>query len=136
MEGEIICSSWGEAFDTRAAAYDTRARPPNAKAAVPGSSNFQGTMAIQSFRSNPWGFFQVRGNVAEWTRDCWNNTLTGLPIDGAPATIGDCAQRVLRGGSWSYWAEDLRSAYREAVNADQRYVTIGFRIARELEVAK
>jgi formylglycine-generating enzyme required for sulfatase activity len=127
---------WGDAFDARIAAHDTRLRPASTTAPIPGSSSFQSTVPVQSFRANGWGFFQVHGNVAEWTTDCWNRTLAGLPTDGSPATTGDCAQRVLRGGGWSYWPEDLRSAYREAINAEQRYVHIGFRIARDLEAGQ
>ena len=130
--GTTSAYTWGDLFDARGAAHDTRARPANAKAAVSGASSFLGTVPVQSFRSNTWGFFQVHGNVADWTADCWNRTSAGLPADGTAATAGDCTQRVLRGGAWSYWPEDLRSAYREAANAQQRFVHVGFRIARDL----
>ncbi len=130
--GTTSVYTWGDVFDARAAAYDTRVRPANAKAAVPGASSFQGTVPVQSFRTNAWGFFQVHGNVADWTADCWNRTLAGLPTDGSPATTGVCTQRVLRGGAWSYWPEDLRSAYRETVSAQKRFVHVGFRIARDI----
>lgn len=127
---------WHDTFYPRMAAHDTRLRMASGAAAVPGLSSFQGTVPIQSFRANPWGFFQVHGNVADWTADCWNKTLTGLPTNGTAATTGDCTQRVLRGGAWNYWPEDLRSAYREAVNAEHRYVNVGFRVARELEAGR
>ncbi len=130
--GTTSAYTWGDQFDARAAAHDTRTRPANAKAAVPGSSIFQGTVPVQSFRSNAWGFFQVHGNVADWTADCWNRTQAGLPADAAAATTGDCTRRVVRGGGWSYWPEDLRSAYREAFNSQQQFVHIGFRVAHDI----
>ena len=108
----------------------------SAKDAVPGSSLYQGAVPVPSFRANAWGFFQVHGNVAEWTQDCWNRTLVGLPTDGAPATTGDCTRRLLRGGAWSYWPIDIRSAYREAANAEDRFPHVGFRIARYLEAGR
>jgi formylglycine-generating enzyme required for sulfatase activity len=126
---------WGDSFDPRAAAHDTSPRP-TAKSVLPQPNQQQGTTPVQSFRSNPWGFFQVHGNVAEWTQDCWSKTLTGLPVDGAAAATGDCAQRVLRGGGWNYWPEDLRAAYREAANAEHRFVHVGFRLARDIDASQ
>ena len=58
------------------------------------------TVPVDSFEANPWGLYQVHGNVWEWTEDCWNDSNTGNPGNGSARTTGDCSRRVLRGGSW------------------------------------
>jgi formylglycine-generating enzyme required for sulfatase activity len=136
--GSVTAYWWGDLFDPRAATYDTSPRTP---AAQPQPTNLKrpiqtpagGARMVESFRQNPWGFFQVHGNVAEWTQDCWNKTLAGLPNTSAAVATGDCTQRALRGGGWTYWPEELRSAYREPANGSFRYTHVGFRVARDLD---
>ena len=80
------------------------------------------TVPVKSFQPNSWGLYQVHGNVWEWCEDCWNENLTGAPIDGSARTTGDCGRRVLRGGSWDGFAHSLRSASRERHDADEPYL--------------
>ena len=90
------------------------------------------TAPVDTFQPNPWGLFQVHGNVFEWTEDCWKDDYKDAPTDGSAWTSNDCASRVTRGGSWETFPRYLRSAYREryiAVNRSPRY---GFRVARKL----
>ena len=102
-------------------------------AAAPPDLRFRGgTVPVHFFQPNPWGLYQVHGNVAEWVQDCWGRTYHGAPADGSAATSGDCSKRVIRGGSWNFYPEDLRAAYREAGRANQAFVVVGFRVAREL----
>jgi formylglycine-generating enzyme required for sulfatase activity len=96
------------------------------------SGPIKGTVPVHLFQPNPWGLFQVHGNVAEWVADCWNRSYMGAPLDSATVTTGDCERHVLRGGGWSYWASDIRSAYRESAHKENRYVHVGFRVARDL----
>jgi formylglycine-generating enzyme required for sulfatase activity len=91
-----------------------------------------GTRPVAWGQPNPWGFFQVHGNVAEWVQDCWNPDYARTPIDGSAARTGDCSLRVVRGGAWSSWPEDIRAAYREMAGAEERYYSIGFRVARDI----
>jgi formylglycine-generating enzyme required for sulfatase activity len=90
------------------------------------------TVATDASEANPFGLLQVHGNVREWVEDCWNETLAGIPRDGAPRTTGDCTTHVVRGGSWADEPKDLRSAKRGWEVADERRAEIGFRIARTL----
>ena len=71
------------------------------------------------------------GNVWEWTQDCWNPNYRVAPTDGSAWTGGDCSQRVLRGGSWVNFPQDLRSAFRHGETAADRSVVSGFRVARD-----
>jgi formylglycine-generating enzyme required for sulfatase activity len=90
----------------------------------------KGTLPVESFWPNTFGLYQMQGNVAEWTQDCWNPSYDAASSKGEAAKTGDCSKRVLRGGAWGYASFRLRSAYREAVPANHRYFHVGFRVAR------
>jgi formylglycine-generating enzyme required for sulfatase activity len=96
-------------------------------------------LPADSFLPNPWGLFQVHGNVSEWVEDCWHATYRGAPADGSAWTTGDCSNRVVRGGDWGEEASDLRSARRRYETPRPRgrwtgrYSTTGFRVARALD---
>jgi formylglycine-generating enzyme required for sulfatase activity len=90
------------------------------------------TVPVDTFEPNPWGLYNVHGNVYEWTQDCWNNSNSGNPGDGSARTLGDCASRVLRGGAWIDHPGHLRAAYRMGNGDYQLSFTVGFRVARTL----
>ncbi len=90
------------------------------------------TMPVDSFAPNPWGVYQVHGNIWEWTEDCWNNSYSAAPGDGSAWKAGDCKSRVVRGGSWVSGPLALRSAYRGWFPADSRSYSPGFRVGRAL----
>ena len=92
----------------------------------------QATVRADSFRPNPWGLFNVHGNVWDWTDDCWNESNAGNPGDGSVRTTGDCSWRVARGGAWNYAPTYLRSAYRYWNLPDNRSGVQGFRLVRDL----
>jgi formylglycine-generating enzyme required for sulfatase activity len=90
------------------------------------------TVPVDSFAPNPWGLYQVHGNVWEWTDDCWNNSNTENPGDGTARESEDCGRRVVRGGSWYNSPVILRSASRGNYPSNNRNAGFGFRIARTL----
>jgi formylglycine-generating enzyme required for sulfatase activity len=90
------------------------------------------TVPVQSFAPNPWGLYQVHGNVAEWVADCWHPSLRGAPSDGSvwQAKAGDCAEYTVRNASINH-PDWLRSAHRgRAPDIRERFV--GFRVAQTL----
>jgi formylglycine-generating enzyme required for sulfatase activity len=91
----------------------------------------QRTVPVDSFEPNPWGLYNVHGNVWEWTEDCWNDSNIGNPGDGRARSTGiTCTQRMVRGGSWNWVASGLRSAVRLRWLAVDRDYVRGFRLAR------
>jgi formylglycine-generating enzyme required for sulfatase activity len=92
----------------------------------------QKTMPVRSFSPNPWGFYEVHGNVDVWVEDCAISNYKGAPADGSAATSGDCGKRVVRGGSWASFPSYLRSSYRVWVAPGSRQAYRGFRVARTL----
>lgn len=95
--------------------------------------NYPFTAPVGSFKPNPWGLYDMHGNVWEWTQDCWHPDYTGAPTDGS-AWIegGQCSKRVNRGGGWGNHPRTMRSATRDADNLDATSNALGFRVVREL----
>jgi formylglycine-generating enzyme required for sulfatase activity len=90
------------------------------------------TLPVDSFKANPWGLYQVHGNVWEWTVDCWIDSNSGNPGDGSARTTADCSRRVVRGGSFYNIPSWLRSARRHWFSSVIRNPVLGFRVARDL----
>ena len=90
------------------------------------------TLPVASFQPNPWGLYQVHGNVYDWVEDCFHDSYRGAPLDGTAWITGDCIYRVHRGGSWSSEPQYLGAAFRNSTNPDIRHYEIGFRVARTL----
>jgi len=91
----------------------------------------EGTVPVGSFKPNPWGLYQVHGNVWEWTQDCWHESYKNAPSDGSPWISDKCDKRVLRGGGWGNFPHNLRSAKRFAFRPDFIDSNFGFRVILE-----
>jgi formylglycine-generating enzyme required for sulfatase activity len=122
---------WGSSITPKQANYNGSVDPYEGGGSK--GENRQSTVPVDSFEPNPWGLYQVHGNVLEWTLDCWNGSNTGNPGDGHARTTGDCSRRVVRGGSWVSNPQELRSAYRYWNTPGVRdFNKFGFRLARTL----
>lgn len=87
------------------------------------------TAPVGSYAPNPAGFFDLGGNVAEWTHDVYTvqPATTATTVD--PVALGDGSLRVMRGSSWRHsTVTELRVAFRDY--GDGRRNDLGFRIAR------
>jgi formylglycine-generating enzyme required for sulfatase activity len=94
----------------------------------------KGTVPVGEFAANPWGLYNVHGNVGEWCEDVWHHNYNrAAPTDGSAwLQGGDRSSRVVRGGDWDCDPRDLRSTRRVWHNAEDRSIVLGFRLARTL----
>jgi formylglycine-generating enzyme required for sulfatase activity/energy-coupling factor transporter ATP-binding protein EcfA2 len=87
---------------------------------------------VGSFKPNPWGLYDMLGNVAEWVEDCYVASYQEAPKDGRAIATQDCAHRIVRGGSWFFFPRLLRAANRFYLAPEDRGVSVGFRLARTI----
>ena len=88
------------------------------------------TVEVGSTRPNGFGLYDVAGNIASWTADCWSSKPRGVLRNGSPGFRGNCRYRVVKGASWK--SSDLRSAARRKMDRSVVSADLGFRVAREL----
>lgn len=89
------------------------------------------TAPVGSYRANGFGLYDMLGNAAEWTADCWNPDYRNAPADGRTRADGDCWMRAVRGGAWDEGPAGLRAAYRVGSPVVIRVYSRGFRVARD-----
>jgi formylglycine-generating enzyme required for sulfatase activity len=94
-----------------------------------------GTHPVGSKAPNPWGLYDVHGNVWEWVEDRYAADAYVEAAGADPQGPETEERRVVRGGSWHVTAGDWRSAYRKAYAPDYRGISIGFRLVREPVIA-
>jgi formylglycine-generating enzyme required for sulfatase activity len=123
---------WGDALPVPPGAgnfADVTAQPLVSQFLADFDDGHAATAPVGSFKPNALGFFDLGGNVAEWTHDLY----TVQPATGAvavdPAAGGAGTLRVIRGSSWRHSAvTELRLAFRDY--GDGKRNDLGFRIAR------
>jgi sulfatase modifying factor 1 len=109
--GTTTAYSWGNNITPQFANY--------------GESGLNKTVEVGSYKANPWGFFDMHGNVWEWTAD-WHGAYPRSSVVD-PRGPNDGSGRVPRGGSWGNGGSNLRSAHR-FYSPSHRSIYIGFRV--------
>jgi formylglycine-generating enzyme required for sulfatase activity len=87
---------------------------------------------VGSFPPNPFGLYDMLGNLWEWVEDCHHISYEGAPIDGSAWTSGDCKHRTSRGGSWVDGPQSSRSTSRGSDFPAASDDGVGFRIGRTM----
>ncbi|HBC86550.1 MAG TPA: formylglycine-generating enzyme family protein [Lentisphaeria bacterium] len=105
-----------------------------------GGNSKNSTQPVATKSPNPWGIYDMHGNVWEWCLDSCEYGEKGVKTDtykdaavDPVSTMGD--HKILRGGSWCFDTKFLRSSTRYADKVDFKAADIGFRIvlAREIK---
>jgi formylglycine-generating enzyme required for sulfatase activity len=119
--GTTTAYSWGATIASSNANY-------NWDGGANDGNDFKQTRDVGQFSANPWGFFDMHGNVWEWTADrFWATYPTGNPVVD-PTRPASGTGRVTRGGSWVSDGTGLRSARRHYYQPGARYNPLGFRV--------
>jgi formylglycine-generating enzyme required for sulfatase activity len=87
------------------------------------------TEQVGSHPGNPRGLFDMHGNVLEWCSDWWSEEYYAHSPEADPEGPNHGWHRVVRGGSFSQFAADCRSAARLGRAPGSRLNTVGFRVA-------
>lgn len=88
--------------------------------------NWQRTSPVGNYAANPWGLYDMVGNVWEWCLDWAGEYPTGAVTDPTGPTTG--TQRVFRGGSLAYEGGFCRAANYISEPPSFTWADVGFRV--------
>jgi len=93
----------------------------------------QQTAPVGSFAANPFGLYDMHGNVCEWVQDVYVANYEGAPVDGTSVLEGGDS-RSLRGGCLLDVARIVRGSVRWGLNPDVGDDYVGFRLAQDISL--
>jgi formylglycine-generating enzyme required for sulfatase activity len=89
------------------------------------------TSPVGSFLPNPWGLFDIIGNVWQMTQDCRHADFVGAPVDGGAWMGEPCDSYIVRGGWYRSVKRGVQVTSRSAASASFRSTGLGFRVAAD-----
>ena len=90
------------------------------------------TSEVGRYPANPFGLYDMHGNVWEWVEDCWNDSYEGGRKTAAPGPAATAPGGCCAGGSWYGRSRVLRSPSAVGISPIFRSNDVGFRVARTL----
>ncbi len=81
-------------------------------------------------KPNPWGLYDMHGNLKEWCADWYGEYPFGHAVD--PQGPSEGSERVRRGGGWNSWSIHCRSPHRSKDRPHGWDFDLGFRVVRDL----
>jgi len=90
------------------------------------------THIVGEKKPNPWGLYDIYGNVVEWCEDWYAEDYINTPRDGTSNNDGSQKYKVIRGGSWFSNDDFCRSARRNYNFAYNKNSDTGFRLLEEI----
>lgn len=138
---------WGDTPKPDNANYGKGAAGWFADGAVAGKDQWLYSAPVGSFPPNPFGLYDMNGNLWEFVQDCYHDHYNDAPEDGSPRLTppkselddegdppAECTMYVLRGGSWGYNPNFSMSASRIGINwAADSFLHYGIRLVREMD---
>lgn len=91
------------------------------------ANSSRSTHPVATQESNPWGLYDMLGNVWEWCLDSKGTYKGGATSD--PLNLSPAETKVYRGGSWYDSDSYCRPGYRNSSQRSLRWHTVGFRLA-------
>ncbi|MDQ6962352.1 MAG: SUMF1/EgtB/PvdO family nonheme iron enzyme [Mariprofundaceae bacterium] len=95
-----------------------------------GSESNAQTHPVGLKKANPWGLYDMHGNVWEWTSSLYHQEYNGSELMDHSLNI-DFEERAVRGGSWYFLPKGMRSADRRLYSPKIHTPYIGFRLVLE-----
>lgn len=110
-----------------------KARPELTMPAAPCNDGFAGVAPVGQFQPNPFGLYDITGNVWEWLQDCYVMPYANdAPTDGSAYINEACERRAVRGGAWLSTMFWQRPTFRGRDPEDLTSRIFGLRVARDL----
>jgi len=89
------------------------------------------THPVGQKKPNPWGLFDMLGNVAEWTLDAYG-PYPRVAEDEDPTGPADGVTRIVRGGAWRSFKPAVRCAARTGTPRSHQLHHVGLRVVQEI----
>ena len=140
MEWEYACRagtttaySWGDTIDCSKAMFGNNSKKEPQCIKQFKSRGFLPNQAapVKSFAPNPWGFYDMHGNVWEWCSDSYQDYKSHKADKGYDLIKTDT--RIKRGGSWYKYGWYCRSANRAYAHPGAKFQTTGLRLVLEAD---
>jgi formylglycine-generating enzyme required for sulfatase activity len=128
--GKTTAFWWGDTINANQANYDGKV--PYGPGGQMGEYRGR-TTPVAAFDPNPWGLYDMHGNLWQWCQDWYGPYRTEEASDPVKLDKGAVEGRVLRGGSWCSSPKLCRAANRNMLSPARSKDDCGCRVALSLD---